>query len=388
VSPSAAKDPRAVVPNSWQWNISIERELARNTSLQVGYVGNSGIHLTSMEDLNRVPEGDWLQGSFLGGTQINGLNNSVTDIDHFRPASNFGTIGEFAREGHATYHSLQALFRSRIGSRSSFQASYTWSHSIGDVELDNSSGSVNQEAFVDPNHPGLDKGNTNVNRPNIFVANEVFDLPKFGKSNGFVQGVLGGWELNSIINIQSGASFSVFTNGVTDANHAVNPMQIPGAPAGDFYQLNSLTGTGFGNNQRADATGVACNSGQTGDQLLNPAAFTLVGYQIGTVGTARRGSCSGADARTVDMQLAKNWKIKERYNIKFSFDFFNLLNHANFNSGNLEGTGYNPSTVTCGTNACSPVNNVITSQAAVTNFGTAGSVHPGRELQYTLRFTF
>jgi hypothetical protein len=388
VSPSAAKDPRAVVPNSWQWNFSIEQELARNTSLQIGYVGNMGMHLTSMEDLNRVPSQDWIYSSFLGGTQINGLNNSPTDIDSYRPASNFGTIGEFAREGQASYHSLQALFRSRVGARSSFQASYTWSHSIGDVELDNSSGSVNQEAFIDPGHSGLDKGNTNINRPNIFVANEVFDLPKFAGKNGFVQGALGGWELNSIINIQSGASFSVFTNGVTDANHAVNPEQIPGAPAGNYYQLNTLTGTGFGNNQRANGTGIACNSDQSGDQLLNPAAFTLIGYQIGTVGTVRRGSCSGADSRNVDMQLAKNWKFKERYGIKFSFDFFNLFNHPNFNSGNLEGTGYNPSSVTCGANACSPLNNVIQTQAGTPGFGTAGSVHPGRELQYTLRFSF
>jgi hypothetical protein len=398
VSPSAAKDPRAIVPNSWQWNVSVERELARNTSLQIGYVGNKGIHLTSMTDLNRISPANWINSSFLSGT---GPNASVTNIDHLRPANNFGTIGEFARGGDASYHSLQALFRARTGTRSSFQASYTWSHSIGDVELDNSSGSVNQEAFVYPGNTRLDKGNTNVNRPNIFVANEVYDLPAFNGSNGFVKGVLGGWELNSIINIQSGASFTVFTNGVGDANAHVNPMAIPGAglcgdpnviPGASFgncYQLATLTGTGFGNNQRANGTGIACNSGQKGNQLLNPAAFTLVGYQIGTVGTIRRGSCSGADARTVDMQFGKNWKFKERYNLKFSLDFFNLLNHANFNSGNLDGSGYNPSSVNCGANACSPTNSVIQAvSGAPTNFGGAGSVHPGREIQYTLRFTF
>jgi hypothetical protein len=175
VSPSAAKDSRAVVPNSWQWNLSVERKLARNTSLQVGYVGNAGIHLTSQADINEVPSADWINSAFLGGT---GPSASVTNLNSYRPANNFGMIGEFARGGHASYHSLQALFRSRIGSRSSFQASYTWSHSIGDVEEDNSSGSVNQEAFINPSNTRLDKGNTNVNRPNIFVANEVFDLPK------------------------------------------------------------------------------------------------------------------------------------------------------------------------------------------------------------------
>src|ERR1700760_5174731 len=91
-----------------------------------------------------------------------------------RPAGNFGTIGLFARGGHSSYHSLQALFRSRLSNFSSFQASYTYSHSIADVELDNSSGSVNQEAFTNPNNTVLDKGNTNINRPHIFVANEVF----------------------------------------------------------------------------------------------------------------------------------------------------------------------------------------------------------------------
>src|SRR5208282_4534868 len=178
----------------------IERELARNTSLQVGYVGNKGIHLTSMADLNRIAPANWVDSSFLSGT---GANASATNIDSLRPANNFGTIGEFARGSDASYHSLQALFRARIGSRSSFQAAYTWSHSIGDVELDNSSGSVNQQAFINPADTALNKGNTNINRPNIFVANEVFDLPKFANTKKFVQSVIGGWELNSIINIQS-----------------------------------------------------------------------------------------------------------------------------------------------------------------------------------------
>jgi hypothetical protein len=388
VSPSASKDPRAVVPNSWQWNFSVEQEIARNTTLQLGYVGNAGVHLTSQLDLNRVPKADWALAAFLGS---NGANNSLTNIDQYRPAANFNNIGQFGRGGHASYHSLQALFRSRVGSRSTFQMSYTYSHSIGDVELDNSSGSVNQEAFIDPSNTRLDKGNTNINRPHIFVANEVFDLPKFAGHGAFIQEAFGGWAINSIINIQSGASLSVFSNyaggGTPDLNAAINPLQIPGAPVGSFYQLRTLTGNGFGNSQRPNVTNIGCNSGSHGDQIINVNHFTMVGYQIGTVGNSGRGSCYGANNRTADMQLAKNFKIHERYGLKLSFDFFNVFNHANFNSGNLEGAGFTPS-VTCGANACSPLNNVIQTQVTPTNFGTAGSAHPGRELQYTLRFTF
>jgi hypothetical protein len=375
VSPSGAENPRGVIPNSWQWNVSVERELARNTALQIGYVGNSGIHLTSGIDANAVPSADWAETAFLSGGAFNA----------FRPAGNFGSILQFEHNGKADYHSLQALFRSRLSNFSSFQASYTYSHSIGNVQLDNSSGSVNSQAVTDQSDGGLDKGNTDINRPSIFVANEVFYLPKFTKSSNLVQKTLGGWELNSIISVQSGASLTVFTNGAGGAT-------VDGVAS----SLNSLQGSGFNSNNRPDITGVNCNSGENGRQILNPAAFTLVGYTIGTVGNAPRGYCFGPDNRNVDAQLAKNWYFKERYRIKFSLDFFNLFNHANFIGSSLEGTNYNASNLICGSGGttCTPTNNVISGflganpNSVSSGFGQASSVRPGREIQYTLRFSF
>jgi len=365
VSPNAAKDPRAIAPNSWQWNVSVERELFRNAALQLGYVGNTGIHLTSMADLNSIPSEFWNETAFLNGSALNS----------FRPAGNFGTIGLFDRAGHSTYHSLQALFRARTGNFSNFQVSYTYSHSIADVELDNSSGGLNQEAFTDPTNTGIDKGNTNINRPHIFVANEVFYLPKLANKGAFVEKTLGGWELNSIITVTSGASLSVFSNGASGANGST---------------LNSLTGTGFGNNQRPNVTGVGCNDGENGKQILNPAAFTFVGYTLGTIGNAPRGYCRGPNNRNVDVQLAKNWSFRERFRLKFSMDFFNLFNHANFVGTQLQASGFNAQNLVCGATACSPTNNVVTdyNTGANANFGQAVAVHNGRELQYTLRFSF
>ncbi len=377
VSPNAAKDPAAITPNSWQWNAAVEQQLAPNTALQIAYVGNAGIHLTSQTDLNQINSAFWNQTAFLNGNALNA----------FRPAGNFGTIGEFARRGHSSYHSMQALFRSRLSSISTFQASYTWSHSIGDVELDNSSGGVNQEAFIDPRRTYLDKGNTNVNRPNIFVANDVFYFPKFVGKSGFIRNSIGGWELNSIISVESGASLSVFSNGAGDANSAVNPQSTP---SGGTYKLTSLTGTGFNQSNRPNVTGVNCNAGESGNQILNPAAFTFTGYVIGSVGNERRGYCHGANTRNVDAQLAKNWTFRDHYRVKFSMDFFNLFNRANFKTSNLEGTGFSANNLQCGVNACSPTNNIVTGQQSGqhNNFGQAGSVQPGRELQYTLRFDF
>jgi hypothetical protein len=367
VSPAYGKDPRGVTPNSWQWNATVEQQLARNTALEVGYVGNTGIHLTSMYDLNAVPQANWAQSVFTTGNQA-----------ALRPAFNFGTIGGFARGGHASYHSLQTMFRSQIG-QSSFQVAYTWSHSIGDVEEDNASNGFNQQAITVEGQPQLDKGSTNINRPNILVLNDVYYLPKFAGQNKLVQYTVGGWEVNNIFTAAHGSSLSVFANGSYNG----------GAVTG-------LIGTGYaGNNRPLVVPGTSCNAGEKGGQILNPNHFTLVGYTLGTVPSniASRGSCFGAPTTDLDSQLAKNWNFKERYRIKFAMDFFDLLNHPNFNTNGLEGTGYAPANLTCGAAACGPTNpnRVVTAQSAVTGFGQSQSLQIGRsnrELQYSLKFSF
>ncbi len=377
VSPSYAKTTNGYLPNSWQWNVSVEQEVARNTTLQIGYVANTGIHLTSMWDANYVPDTNWLAASFASGSALNAL----------RPANNFGQIGGFARGGQAHYDSLQVLFRSQAGP-STFQAAYTWSHSLGDVQLDNSSGSFNQQAVTNQYNPRLDKGNTDINRPNIFVASEVLYLPKLQQYNNLVQQTVGGWEFNSIFTAAEGSSTSVFTSSVSGAS--VN---------GVSSNLNALVGTGYtGNLRPLVVPDTSCNTGRHGDQFINAAHFTLQNYVIGTFpdNVAPRGDCFGAGNVNLDSQLAKNWYIKEKYRIKFSMDFFNLLNHPNFNTSNLITAGYSPSspvycggaTATSGT-PCSPTNNVITNAGAPsTGFNAAGAVNPGRTLQYTLRFSF
>ncbi|HVJ09059.1 MAG TPA: carboxypeptidase regulatory-like domain-containing protein [Acidisarcina sp.] len=399
VSPNAGKSPRGVTPNSWQWNATVEQEVARNTTLEVSYVGNTGLHLTSMYDLNPIPSSNWKQAAFASGSAQN----------LFRPAFNFGTIGGFARGGHASYHSLQAMFRSQMGP-SSFQAAYTYSHSLGNVELDNSSGGFNQQAITDQSHPGLDKGNTNINRPHIFVFNEVYYLPKFTKENRLVQNSIGGWEVNSIFTAAHGSSLTLFSSGVSGA---CTKLDADGnCVTGYSSPLTSLIGTGYnGNNRPLKVPGKSCNSGTKENQILNPDAFTLVGYVIGTIPSniASRGACYGAPTTNLDLQLAKNWTVKERLRVKFSMDFFDILNHPNFNSSGLEGAGITSSSpVYCGGatppvkggpatgQPCSPTNNVITSAATPTmaspnGFGSTQSLQTGRsnrELQYALKFTF
>jgi hypothetical protein len=400
VSPNYAKTTQGKLPNSWQYNVSVEQEVARNTTIQVGYVGNAGLHLTDSRDNNPIPDNNWLTGAFAGGTAQNAL----------RPAFNFGEIPAFSRGGQANYNSLQALFKAQTGAYSTFQAAYTWSHSLGDVAEDDSSGTLSSQATTDQYDPRLDKGNTNINRANIFVANEVFYLPKLEKQNAFVKNTAGGWEANSIFIMAEGSSFSVLSAGASgactnvygpSAGAALNGTCVPGYAS----SLNSLVGTGLTINQRPLATGTKCTAGTGSLNRLNYAAFALDGYAIGSFPSnlASRGMCTGSPNTNVDGQLAKNWTVGEKLRVKFSMDFFDLFNHPNFNSSNLEATGFTSSSpVFCGGataptpgggptgQPCSATNNVITGAATNTGFGQAGSenLNEGRTLQYTLKLTF
>jgi hypothetical protein len=174
--------------------------------------------------------------------------------------------------------------------------------------------------------------------------------------------------------------------------------------------LSSLSGTGYTNNQRPNIVpGVGCNSGQQGDQRMNPNAFTLIGFAIGSVGNAPRGICEGPHYVNADLGLYKNWKVTEKVNVRFSMDFFNALNHTNFDANGIQGVGnqagffYNGSGVYCGPQnsgglyqPCSPSNNVISAYGNTTAgiggankvWGQGQSIKPARELQYGLKITF
>jgi hypothetical protein len=395
-SPSYATSPDSDVPNSWQWNFTVQRELRRDTTLEIGYVGNRGMHLTSDRDENGFLPSQHLAAAFQGTAICSTLGAAVGCPAVSRPAANFGGIDEFGHSGTSSYHSLQVLATSRLGNKSILQAAYTWSHTISNVDESDSSGSgFGQHSQTDAYNINADRGNSTINRPNMFVANAVYYLPKFAGSNTFERETLGGWELATIFQALSGNSLTNFFNAtVQDQNWCT----FAGAPANCATaftnNISDVYGTGNGagniNAGRFMTTGTACNSGEKGPQIWNPAAFTLVGYQFGTLGDSPKGYCSGPRQVNLDMSVYKTWRVGERLSLQFRFDAFNALNHPQFNSGNINGGGVTG--VSCGTTACSPQNNVVTSTTGSfsSNFGQSTVIRPdsNRQLQYALKFIF
>jgi hypothetical protein len=374
-SPSGGRDPRGLLPNSWQWNLTVEHGLAKDTALELGYVGNRSTHLSSSYDVNQIPGGNRLVGAFCGGT---------VSCASLRPFSNFGSLTYWSHDGSSIYHSFQALFRTRY-KRSQLQLAYTWSHSIADYDLtDSNGGGVNASSFTDNANHRLDRGNSTINRPQIFVANAIFNLPTLNDYNSFMKATLGGWELGIISTEESGNSISIFTNGVSDLN----------APSSNA--LNSLSGTGLASNQRPNiVAGSSCTTGGHDDQIFSPSAFTLNGFQIGTLGNAPRGYCHGPAYVNTDFALYKNWQVAEKLRVQFRLEAFNFFNTPNFRGDKINADLMSGGKVACGTTACSPggagfgaKNSTITSFTPNSTFGQSTQTTGGREIQYGLKLIF
>jgi len=95
----------------------------------------------------------------------------------------------------------------------------------------------------------------------------------------------------------------------------------------------------FNNTQRPDAvSGTSCNSGCPQPDLY-PNAFTLIGFHLGSIGSAPRGACHGPHYVNGDIGVYKNWRFKEKYGVAFQLDFFNAFNHSNFDATYIQGTG-------------------------------------------------
>ena len=434
--PTFGRSNTAKIPNNWQWNFTLSRELFRNNTMQLSYVGNRGIHLQNYTDIAQItpvagnpvstaanqdvcaapyasaglPAAIPVGNTCRQGFSIYTMNNNGNGNAGWRPyMSYFGqatsgqaTFNYADFSGYSNYNAFQGLWKGNIDRRGSiYQFTYTWSKALG-LE-----GGINGLCCVDISdnqNPRLDYGPTGFNRPQIFTASVVYALPTLSGANKWEQTALGGWDIDPIVTISSGVPI------------------VPGTGP-------DLWGTGTNSDRPSRTPGQPCrqpkNAGGLGYQWLNPNAFTLYGTPIGTDGTASVGDCYGPGENNWDIGLHKDFKLNERVNMQFRFEFFNAFNHTQFEGVN-GGMGpaqlcFNdkngnfvpvPNTLTGGplkNDQCALVGNPLgTGVQTIPNnaytvtpgpgglsstllsptFGQATYTRPARQIQYALRFTF
>jgi hypothetical protein len=315
--PQAGQETSNNLPNSWQWNMSVQHEVFRDAKFEVGYVGHKNLHWEAVTDVNGVLPANSLAYVQNENSTAPGAAALLSSFRPFGAVVGNNGIKYYTHASSSDYHSLQSLFNMRFHTNSSLQVAYTYSKLLSNSQqIDTPAVNVNAYNIHDSWGPDI------LNHPHLFSANFVYGLPSLQDRNAWVRGIAGGWETSTIVTVSSGASMSTLLNGV----------QGLADPAGVGIGGNN----GTGQNRPDRVPGQHCHvSGMDSNQFINSNMFTVNGYRLGQVGNAGVGTCLGPPVRDVDFGVNKNFKITERIKAQFRFEFFNLFNHPIYDENNL-----------------------------------------------------
>ncbi len=354
--PIMSVDRNLTTPYVWNWTLSMQHALTPNLTMEIAYVGNHGVNLTGIRDINQPPVGSgWTTGP--GGSLTNclasassGYDNCASDGGAEQTAQPFAgkfpylaNIFQMGNVYRSNYNGLQATLNARNFHGLSMVAGYTWSHSLDDVGANWDFG-YGSGLPQDAHNPSAEYGNSDFDVRHRFTLSLTYAIP--GKK-GYGQS-LEGWEINSIITLQSPQYWGPIDEG-TDAA-GVGPLPVS-PPANSPIRWNF-----FGNPddfksgpkgipQFAGASNAACAakalSLDGGTAGAATAALNLFGCYaqgssvmippaLGAFGNMGRNTFPDSGFRNVDFSLAKNWHFGERFRAQFRAEFFNIFNHPNF----------------------------------------------------------
>ncbi len=337
--------PDMRTPTLISWSLRVDREISPNTSLTVGYVGSHGYHELIGVDANEsqpvicpaapcpavyptvnpnatppvtISTGFPASSPLAGAPVPDGAFYIPAGTPKANPA--IANTWTWFSEGTSSYHALQVDLRRRFSHGLLLRGVYTFAKTLDDGDSLNQTTAGNAPGLVsNPLDLSSDKGLATFNIEHVAVVSVLYELP-FGRgqryangSRGFASVAIGGWSVSSIITAQTGfpftpqLSYNPSNNG--DTRNPVRPFLNP-----------NFTGSVVLGNP---------------NQWFNPNAFIAPPATSGFYGNVGRNTYIGPGLTTWDFSVLKDTKLRERLNLQFRAEIFNLLNHTNFNTPNL-----------------------------------------------------
>jgi hypothetical protein len=382
--PIMSVDRNLTTPRVWNWTLSLQHAFTPNLTLEMAYVGNHGGNLTGIRDINQPPVGSgWPAANIAtcnanliqpvpGGPLVYDVNNNpacqvAAEVGPFTQFPYLSNIFQMGNVYRSNYNGLQTTLNARNFHGLSMVAGYTYSHSLDNVgaNWDFGYGSgLPQNAY----NPGAEYANSDFDVRHRLTVSLTYAIP--GKK-GYAQ-TLEGWELNSIITLQSPQHWGVMDEG-TDAagigplpvsppanspirwNFYGNPDNFKSGPSGiPFFPGNNAPSMPT-SNAACNAKALALDGGSPGaatESLAFHGCYAkgnsiLIPPPLGTFGTMGRNIFPDSGFKNVDFSLAKNWHFGERFHAQFRAEFFNIFNHPNFANpyGGQNGFGFNDPSV-------------------------------------------
>lgn len=396
-----AVDPDLQMQRNFQYNFGFSREIGFNTAIEIRYVGGRSNNMVRGVDFNQIDmtsngflqdfinarnncriqaasQGRTLEqgcttianiglpgqvnlpvfGMLAGGglptnVTIRGqvqqgtaaelaliyLTNGLRGTVNFVPNRNAGVVDLLSNFGRYRYDALQMEVRRRFTQGLAFQANYTFAKTLTDIQGDQQ---TRFDPVLDINQPELEYARADHDRTHTVNINANYELPfgrnkRFLNQGGFVNTLLGGWQLTTIAHISSGAPISI-----RDPRGTLNRTGRSGLQTGTsnltLAELKALTGIFiqpngtiyFINPSVIGPNGSATNGNVLGTPGAGFAGQVFFTAQPGQTGNLGRNLLTGPSFFNIDAGLIKNTRIGERVNLQFRVEAFNLLNKTNF----------------------------------------------------------
>ncbi len=360
-----------------QWTFGFQRELWKNTAVEVNYVGSRGTHLFRMLNVNQmdlvangflrdfqaaqrnlaasgnpnqgestgnlgrlfggnIPSSVWadIQSGNAGliadqldrGTAGIGLARVGLADTFFRPNPQFTVAGVGCTCSSSLYNSLQVQVQRRAPGLT-LAANYTLSRSTDDLSNDTRGAGTEIIVSSDPSNPRRDKGRSDFDVRHIFRGFVIWDVPVgrdrrfLSKSSGLVNALLGGWQVNGILDASSGFPFSVYSGRNTFTFYDAG-TRIASTSASAVTNRAVFTGpsTHIGRARRNER-GVDWFSADERALFETPA--------VGEIGSERN-AFTGPGFFQLDLGLFKNFMVGGERRVELRLEVFNVLNTVNF----------------------------------------------------------
>jgi len=314
LSPSTpfVMDTKARPSNAQDWNLSIQREVARSYVLEVRYVGTKGTHLPRNIDANPAVYGP-------GATAQNADRRRIHANCSPNGACQFATIAELTYGQNSTYHAGQVSFSRQYVSGLGFNVSYWLSKTLDYLSSMNLQGasakplSGENDLAQNPFDLKAEHGPSIFDARHRLVASASWEIPFAHKTQGFGKVLLDGWQLNGIASANSPTPFTVYDSANVSLQASAPPI------SGFFASRPNLVG-----NPNHGPHSVDQWVGTAPFQRLNPQT------QAGQFGDESRNAVRGPGYADVDFSAIKNFTLTERLHMQFRAESFNVANHANF----------------------------------------------------------
>jgi hypothetical protein len=303
-----------------QWNGSVQREVAKDIVVEVGYLASLGLKLEqNVQPNNAYPSTDSnidARRPYAGVTYAPGtvFPSYITVQGDSVPV---GFINYLPHSAQSNYHSLFVRVEKRFNHGLSFLNAYTFGKAITNApQFRNAGGTTGNEnsPAQDSFNLAADRGLASFNIAHRNVTSLVYELP-FGKDKmflheGIAEKILGGWMVSGIYSMQTGFPFTINVRG--------DSANVGAGTGGIFIRPNGVPGVDW---QLSSAD-------RSTDRYFNTAAF--VAPDKGKFGNVGKNTVIGPGLTNLDFVVAKEFRVREGVNVQLRGEAFNIFNHSNY----------------------------------------------------------